>query len=39
MFDYAMLGLLLGVYRRKDTISTKNEKMRQKVDAEPMTSL
>jgi cell division protein FtsW (lipid II flippase) len=38
IFDYAMLGLLLGIYRRKDTISTKNEKMRQKVDADPMIS-
>ncbi|MFE6073595.1 FtsW/RodA/SpoVE family cell cycle protein [Paenibacillus sp. NPDC057886] len=38
MFDYAMLGLLLGIYRRKDTISKKNEKIRQKVDADPMTS-
>ncbi|MHA7581786.1 FtsW/RodA/SpoVE family cell cycle protein [Paenibacillus vandeheii] len=38
MFDYAMLGLLLGIYRRKDTISKKNEKMRQKVDADPMIS-
>lgn len=38
MFDYAMLGLLLGVYRRKDTISKKNEKRRQKVDADPTTS-
>lgn len=26
IFEYVMLGLLLGVYRRKDTISTKNEK-------------
>lgn len=39
VFEYALLGLLLGVYRRKDTISKKNEKMRQKVDADPMTSL
>ncbi|WP_063563429.1 FtsW/RodA/SpoVE family cell cycle protein [Paenibacillus sp. O199] len=39
MFDYAMLGLLLGVYRRKDTISKRNEKIRHKVDADPMTSL
>ncbi|MEK4058033.1 FtsW/RodA/SpoVE family cell cycle protein [Paenibacillus sp. FSL F4-0087] len=38
MFDYAMLGLLLGVYRRKDTHSKRNEKIRQKVDADPMTS-
>lgn len=38
MFDYAMLGLLLGVYRRKDTILKRNEKIRQKVDADPMTS-
>ncbi|WP_440119127.1 FtsW/RodA/SpoVE family cell cycle protein [Paenibacillus sp. QZ-Y1] len=38
MFDYAMLGLLLGIYRRKDTISKKNEKIRQKVDADPMIS-
>ncbi|MFS0869444.1 FtsW/RodA/SpoVE family cell cycle protein [Paenibacillus xylanilyticus] len=26
IFDYAMIGLLLGVYRRKDTVSLKNEK-------------
>ncbi|PWW36659.1 MULTISPECIES: FtsW/RodA/SpoVE family cell cycle protein [Paenibacillus] len=38
IYDYAMLGLLLGVYRRKDTISKRNEKIRQKVDADPMTS-
>ncbi|MDN4603385.1 FtsW/RodA/SpoVE family cell cycle protein [Paenibacillus sp. F6_3S_P_1C] len=38
MFDYAMLGLLLGIYRRKDTISKRNEEIRQKVDADPMTS-
>ncbi|MFB8373882.1 FtsW/RodA/SpoVE family cell cycle protein [Paenibacillus taichungensis] len=39
LFEYAMLGLLLGIYRRKDTVSKKNEKIRQKVDADPMTSL
>ncbi|WP_315795505.1 FtsW/RodA/SpoVE family cell cycle protein [Paenibacillus sp. BIC5C1] len=39
IYDYAMLGLLLGVYRRKDTISKRNEIIRQKVDADPMTSL
>ncbi|MGC5771788.1 FtsW/RodA/SpoVE family cell cycle protein [Paenibacillus pabuli] len=38
MFDYAMLGLLLGIYRRKDTISKKNDKMRQKMDADPIIS-
>ncbi|MGF9695837.1 FtsW/RodA/SpoVE family cell cycle protein [Paenibacillus sp. MABNR03] len=26
IFDYAMIGLLLGVYRRKDTVLLKNEK-------------
>ncbi|KGP80536.1 MULTISPECIES: FtsW/RodA/SpoVE family cell cycle protein [unclassified Paenibacillus] len=38
LFEYAMLGLLLGIYRRKDTNSKRNEKMRQKVDADPMIS-
>ncbi|ETT37457.1 cell cycle protein [Paenibacillus sp. FSL R5-192] len=38
LFEYAMVGLLLGIYRRKDTISTINEKIQQKVDADPMTS-
>lgn len=28
IFDYAMMGLLLGVYRRKDTVSLKNNKSR-----------
>lgn len=28
IFDYAMIGLLLGVYRRKDTVSLKNNKSR-----------
>ncbi|WP_413409298.1 FtsW/RodA/SpoVE family cell cycle protein [Paenibacillus amylolyticus] len=38
IFEYAMIGLLLGVYRRKDTISKKNEKIRQKVDADLLTN-
>ncbi|MFC9708343.1 FtsW/RodA/SpoVE family cell cycle protein [Paenibacillus sp. NPDC056933] len=38
IYDYAMLGLLLGIYRRKDTISKRNEKIRQKVDADPLIS-
>ncbi|MBM6386556.1 MAG: FtsW/RodA/SpoVE family cell cycle protein [Paenibacillus sp.] len=29
IFDYAMIGLLLGVYRRKDTVSLRNEKSHQ----------
>ncbi|MEO2203766.1 FtsW/RodA/SpoVE family cell cycle protein [Paenibacillus pabuli] len=29
IFDYAMMGLLLGVYRRKDTVSLRNEKSQQ----------
>lgn len=29
IFDYAMIGLLLGVYRRKDTVSLRNEKSQQ----------
>ncbi|MET3942546.1 rod shape determining protein RodA [Paenibacillus sp. PvP094] len=29
IFDYAMMGLLLGVYRRKDTVSLKNNKSQQ----------
>ncbi|MCW3791851.1 FtsW/RodA/SpoVE family cell cycle protein [Paenibacillus sp. LS1] len=38
LFEYAMVGLLLGIYRRKDTISKKNEKIRQKVDADLLTN-
>ncbi|APO45526.1 hypothetical protein BS614_16890 [Paenibacillus xylanexedens] len=38
LFEYAMVGLLLGIYRRKDTISTINERIQQKVDGDPMTS-
>jgi len=29
IFDYAMMGLLLGVYRRKDIVSLRNEKSKQ----------
>lgn len=38
LFEYAMVGLLLGIYRRKDTNSTINEKIRQKVDADLLTN-
>ncbi|MFX3649540.1 MAG: FtsW/RodA/SpoVE family cell cycle protein [Paenibacillus sp.] len=31
IFEYAMIGLLLGVYRRKDTLAWKNEKKHMKV--------
>ncbi|WP_339242113.1 FtsW/RodA/SpoVE family cell cycle protein [Paenibacillus sp. FSL R5-0517] len=38
MFDYAMLGLLLGIYRRKDTTSKKNDEMPKKMDADLLTN-
>ncbi|WP_340401718.1 permease prefix domain 1-containing protein [Paenibacillus sp. FSL H8-0079] len=38
LFEYAMVGLLLGIYRRKDTISTINEKIQQKMDADLLTN-